>query len=35
VVFLQGGMKTIPIKEIPMPVTMANADLLVDRLRAP
>lgn len=35
VVFLEGGTKTVPIKEIPMPVTMANADILVGRLRAP
>lgn len=35
VVFLQGGTRTIPIREIPMPITMANADVLVGRLRAP
>ena len=34
VVFLEGGTKTVPIREIPMPVTLANADILVNRLRA-
>jgi hypothetical protein len=35
VVFLEGGTKTIPIQQIPMPVTLANADALVNQLRAP
>jgi hypothetical protein len=35
VVFLEGGTKTVPIAEISMPVTLANADALVSRLRAP
>lgn len=35
VVFLDGGSRFVPITEIRMPVTMAAADALVDRLRAP
>jgi len=33
VVFLDGGMRTVPITEIKMPVTMDQADALVTRLR--
>lgn len=35
VVFLEGGSRVVPISEIQMPVTLAQADALVDRLRAP
>lgn len=35
VVFLDGGSRSVPISEIHMPVTLAQADALVDRLRAP
>ena len=35
VVFLDGGSRSVPITEIRMPVTLAAADALVDRLRAP
>lgn len=35
VVFLEGGTKTVPIRDIPMPITLANADALVSTLRAP
>lgn len=35
VVFLAGGVNTVPISQIPMPVTLASADLLVGRLHAP
>ena len=35
VVFLQGGARVVPISEIRMPVTLAQADALVDRLSAP
>ena len=35
VVFLEGGSRVVPISEIHMPVTLAQADALVDRLRAP
>ncbi len=35
VVFLDGGSRSVPIGEIQMPVTLAGADALVDRLRAP
>lgn len=35
VVFLDGGSRSVPISEIQMPVTLAGADALVDRLRAP
>jgi membrane protease subunit (stomatin/prohibitin family) len=35
VVFLEGGRRTVPITEIRMPVTLAQADAIVDRLRAP
>ena len=35
VVFLDGGSRSVPITEIRMPVTLAQADALVDRLRAP
>ena len=34
VVFLDGGSRSVPISEIRMPVTLAAADVLVDRLRA-
>jgi hypothetical protein len=34
VVFLEGGSQVVPISEIHMPVTLAQADALVDRLRA-
>ncbi len=34
VVFLDGGSRSVPITEIRMPVTLAEADALVDRLRA-
>ena len=33
VVFLQGGTSVVPVSEIRMPVTLAQADALVDRLR--
>jgi membrane protease subunit (stomatin/prohibitin family) len=33
VVFLDGGTRTVPVSEIKMPVTMAQADGLVARLR--
>jgi hypothetical protein len=35
VVFLEGGSRVAPISEIQLPVTLAQADALVDRLRAP
>jgi hypothetical protein len=35
VVFLAGGSRSVPITEIRMPITMTQADALVDRLRAP
>jgi len=35
VVFLQGGSQVVPISEIRMPVTVAQADALVARLSAP
>lgn len=35
VVFLEGGQRVVPIAEIRMPVTLAAADALVDRLRSP
>lgn len=35
VVFLDGGSRSVPISEIRMPITLAAADALVDRLRAP
>jgi hypothetical protein len=35
VVFLDGGSRSVPITEIRMPVTLAQADALVNRLRAP
>ena len=35
VVFLEGGSRTVPITEIRMPITLAEADALVARLRAP
>jgi hypothetical protein len=33
VVFVDGGMRTVPITEIKMPVTLAQADSIVARLR--
>jgi hypothetical protein len=33
VVFLDGGLRTVPISEIKMPVTLAQADSIVTRLR--
>jgi hypothetical protein len=33
VVFLDGGVKTVPVSEIKMPVSMAQADAVVARLR--
>jgi hypothetical protein len=33
VVFLDGGMQTIPVSELSMPVTLAKADAVVARLR--
>lgn len=33
VVFLDGGVRTVPVSEIKMPVTMAQADSIVERLR--
>jgi hypothetical protein len=33
VVFLEGGHATVPLSEIRMPVTMAQADAIVARLR--
>ncbi len=35
VVFLAGGSRVVPISQIPMPITLANADALVSGLRAP
>jgi len=35
VVFLAGGSRTVPITEIRMPITLAQADAIVGRLRAP
>lgn len=35
VVFLEGGSHVVPISEIQMPVTLVQADAVVDRLRAP
>jgi hypothetical protein len=35
VVFLAGGTRSVPIADIPMPMTLAHADTLVDSLRAP
>ena len=35
VVFLEGGSRTVPITDIRIPVTLAQADAIVDRLRAP
>jgi hypothetical protein len=35
VVFLAGGTRSVPIADIPMPITVAHADTLVDSLRAP
>ena len=33
VVFLDGGSRTVPISEIPVPVTPTQADAVVARLR--
>jgi hypothetical protein len=33
VVFLDGGYKTVPVSELKMPVTLAQADDVVSRLR--
>ena len=33
VVFLDGGYKTVPVSELKMPVTLAQADAVVSRLR--
>ena len=33
VIFLDGGMQTVPVSELSMPVTLAKADALVARLR--
>jgi hypothetical protein len=33
VVFIDGGVRTVPVSEIKMPVTMAQADSIVERLR--
>ena len=33
VVFLDGGVRTVPVSEIKMPVTLAQADSIVERLR--
>jgi hypothetical protein len=35
VVFLAGGTRSVPIADIPMPITLAHADALVDSLRGP
>jgi hypothetical protein len=35
VVFLEGGSRTAPIRELHMPITLAQVDALADRLRAP
>ena len=35
VLFLEGGSRTVPITDIRTPVTLAQADAIVDRLRAP
>ena len=34
-VFLESGSRIVPISEVRMPVTLAGADALVNRLRAP
>jgi len=34
VIFLAGGTQAVPIADIPMPITLAQADALVGRLRA-
>lgn len=34
VVFLQGGTRVVPISEIRMPVTVAQADSLVEKLKS-
>ena len=33
VVFLDGGVRTVPVSEIKMPVTLVQADAIVERLR--
>jgi hypothetical protein len=33
VIFLDGGYKTVPMSELTMPVTLAQADAVVTRLR--
>jgi hypothetical protein len=33
VVFLDGGVRTVPVSEIKMPVTLVQADSIVERLR--
>jgi hypothetical protein len=33
VVFVEGGMRTVPLSEVKMPVTLAQADSIVARLR--
>jgi membrane protease subunit (stomatin/prohibitin family) len=33
VVFVEGGMRTVPLSEIKVPVTLAQADSIVARLR--
>ncbi|HEY2579473.1 MAG TPA: hypothetical protein VGI74_24450 [Streptosporangiaceae bacterium] len=35
VIFLVGGSRTVPVSDIRFPVTLVQADTLVDRLRAP
>jgi hypothetical protein len=35
VVFLTGGTRAVPLADVVMPITLAQADALVDRLRAP
>ena len=32
-IFLDGGYKTVPMRELTMPVTLAQADAVVTRLR--
>ena len=35
VLFLAGGSRTVPVSDIRFPVTLAQADTIVDRLREP
>jgi hypothetical protein len=33
VIFLEGGQRTVPVSELKQPVTLAQADSIVARLR--